>query len=143
VTSAVLLVVMALLDLQTGAPTAASTGRVTVTLKGFQEARGSARVSVTDAKGFLGRGRPTRAQAVVIRDGLATVTFVDVPYGRYAVQAYHDENDNRRLDRNFFGMPSEPYGFSNNVRSATRAPTFDEAAFVLDRATMTLDIQVR
>jgi uncharacterized protein (DUF2141 family) len=56
---------------------------------------------------------------------------------------YHDENNNRRLDRNFFGIPSEPYGFSNDARNAMRAPTYEEAAFTLAAAAMTIDIRVR
>jgi uncharacterized protein (DUF2141 family) len=31
------------------------------------------------------------------------------------------------LDTNLFGVPQEPYGFSNNVRPKFRAPNFEEA----------------
>ena len=100
-------------------------------------------ISLTDAAGFLGAGRALRVASVAIRNGAATAVFDAVPPGRYAVQAYHDENNNGRLDRNFLGIPSEPYGFSNNARSATRAPTYDEAAFTLAAAAMTVDIRIR
>jgi uncharacterized protein (DUF2141 family) len=138
-----LALMMLVLGLAQAAPTGPSTGTVTVRLTGFTHSDGSARISLTDSAGFLGAGRALRVASVAVRDGQATVVFEDVPRGRYAVQTYHDENNNRRLDRNFLGIPSEPYGFSNNVRFATRAPAYEEAAFTLAGAAMTLDIRIR
>ena len=39
-------------------------------------------------------------QAVIIVEGLS--------YGKYAAVAYHDVNDNGRLDHHFLGYPDEP-----------------------------------
>lgn len=33
--------------------------------------------------------------------------------GKYAVVVYHDENHNKICDKNFFGIPTEAYAFSN------------------------------
>lgn len=55
--------------------------------------------------------------------------FADVPAGRVAVAVSHDRNGNGRLDKNFVGMPREPWGVSNGVRPTLRAPRFAEAAF--------------
>jgi uncharacterized protein (DUF2141 family) len=53
-------------------------------------------------------------------------TFQNAAPGTYAVGVIHDENDNGKRDSNFFGIPIEGFGFSNN--SATmRKPLFDEA----------------
>lgn len=48
---------------------------------------------------------------------------------RYAVIVYHDLNANGKLDRNFLGIPSEPYGFSNNPSTRFGPPGFDKASF--------------
>ena len=48
--------------------------------------------------------------------------------GDYAVAVSHDFNGNRETDTNFFGIPTEPWGVSNNVRPTLRAPRFEEAA---------------
>jgi uncharacterized protein (DUF2141 family) len=32
-------------------------------------------------------------------------------------------------DKNFFGIPQEGYGFSNNARGSMGPPAFDKAAF--------------
>jgi uncharacterized protein (DUF2141 family) len=49
--------------------------------------------------------------------------------GSYAVSVYEDLNDNRKLDHNFIGIPSEPVGVSNNPPRHRRAPRFDECSF--------------
>jgi uncharacterized protein (DUF2141 family) len=61
--------------------------------------------------------------------GTVQVTLKDVPPGEYAAQAFHDENDNGVLDRNFFGMPKEAMGFSNNAPIHLGPPRFTVAAF--------------
>lgn len=61
--------------------------------------------------------------------GEVTVAGPDLPPGRYAISAFFDTNGNGELDTNLFGIPSEPYGFSNRVRPSMRAATFEEAAF--------------
>ena len=54
--------------------------------------------------------------------------FSNLAPGRYAAIAFHDENGNGKLDKNFLGVPTEPYGFSNNVQGFLGPPTFDAAA---------------
>jgi uncharacterized protein (DUF2141 family) len=36
------------------------------------------------------------------------------------------------LDKNLFGIPKEPYGFSNSARGSTGPPKFADAAIVLN-----------
>ena len=49
-----------------------------------------------------------------------TMRFVvqDLAPGRYALSAFHDENDNGELDTNLLGIPSEGYGFGNDASAA-------------------------
>jgi uncharacterized protein (DUF2141 family) len=58
-----------------------------------------------------------------------TCRYSDVPEGSYAVSIGHDLNGNKRVDTNFFGLPTEQWGVSNNARPSLRAPRFDEAMF--------------
>ena len=59
-----------------------------------------------------------------------TLRFVlrDLPPGRYAVNAFHDENDNDELDTNLVGIPSEGYGFANDPGAVFGPPSFEAAA---------------
>ena len=66
---------------------------------------------------------------VSINSGVASCEFKDVAAGTYAVSVFHDENDNKKLDKNFVGMPLEGYGVSNNIRHMMSAPGFKESSF--------------
>jgi uncharacterized protein (DUF2141 family) len=58
-----------------------------------------------------------------------TLTFKDVPPGHYALNAYHDENDNSKMDRNIIGIPTEGYAFSRDAKGRRGPPSFEDAAF--------------
>ncbi|HIG41563.1 MAG: DUF2141 domain-containing protein [bacterium] len=75
---------------------------------------------------------PFRATTVVVMNkGSQQLSLCDVPAGDYVISIYHDENDNNELDTGFFGIPKEPYGFSNNL-DRMRPPSFEEATFHFD-----------
>ena len=52
--------------------------------------------------------------------------------GHYVVAAFQDMNGNGKLDRNFFGVPTEPYGFAKLPPSKWRAPDYDEIKTRID-----------
>jgi uncharacterized protein (DUF2141 family) len=61
--------------------------------------------------------------------GTVECRFPGLTPGRYAVAVSVDQNKNGKTDKNFVGMPTEPWGVSNNARPKLRAPRFEEAAF--------------
>lgn len=61
--------------------------------------------------------------------GSVTCTFASRPKGRFAVSVRHDANSNMKLDENFFGAPTEGYGFTRDAKAhAFGPPDFAEAA---------------
>lgn len=56
-------------------------------------------------------------------------TTIKLPLGEHAITLFVDFNGNKKIDKNFLGIPKEPYGFSNNVIGNMSAPTFDQAKF--------------
>ena len=54
-----------------------------------------------------------------------------LPHGEYAISLFVDSNGNKKIDKNFLGIPKEQYGFSNNVMGRMSAPSFDQAKFVV------------
>jgi uncharacterized protein (DUF2141 family) len=62
--------------------------------------------------------------------GAVTGTFRDLPPGRYAVIAYHDENGDGRLNLRFGMFPKEGYGLSNSPK-LSGPPRFKDAALDL------------
>lgn len=65
----------------------------------------------------------------------AIVTFKNVPAGQYALSAFHDKNDNGKLDTNMIGVPKEDYTVSNNAKNRFSAPKYDKAKFDLTNKT--------
>jgi uncharacterized protein (DUF2141 family) len=64
---------------------------------------------------------------------------VKVKPGSYAVAAYHDENNNDKLDKAFTGIPNEKYGFSNNVRGIFGPPDLsDQLVLVQQKNSMVI-----
>jgi len=57
--------------------------------------------------------------------------------------AYHDENDNQKLDRNELGIPSEGYGFSNGATAKNGPPQFKQAAVSVGATTVPVQITLR
>ena len=69
-------------------------------------------------------------------------TTIKLPLGEHAITLFVDFNGNKKIDKNFLGIPKEPYGFSNNVIGNMSAPTFDQAKFVISGPT-TQNIKLR
>ena len=61
------------------------------------------------------------------------VAFKSLPAGEYAISVFHDENGNRRLERNFMGFPQEGVGFSNDQKVVLSAPSFEKSKFTLSQ----------
>ncbi|MBI3349905.1 MAG: DUF2141 domain-containing protein [Burkholderiales bacterium] len=59
--------------------------------------------------------------------GKVTVVLKDLPDGPLAFSLFQDANANGRLDMNAMGLPTEPYGFSNNAAGNFGPPQFEQA----------------
>jgi uncharacterized protein (DUF2141 family) len=76
-----------------------------------------------------------------IADNQAEEIFKLSP-GRYGVVVIHDENSNMKLDRNFFGVPKEGFGFSSNPRVVLSAPSFQAASLSVKCPTTEIGIRL-
>ena len=56
---------------------------------------------------------------------------VELKKGVYAISLFVDSNDNKIIDKNFLGIPTEQYGFSNNATGFLGSPSFKDASFNL------------
>ncbi len=122
----------------------ASAADLIVTVSGIPDTRGDVRCAVfRSADGFPMQA----ARATLLRQPAQTANlefrFEGLAPGRYAVAVAHDRNVNGKTDTNFVGIPTEPWGVSNNVRPRMRAPKFEEAIFeVKDGQPNRIEIQV-
>ena len=64
---------------------------------------------------FDGSGEPVRVGRLDASGADRSVVFEDLPAGDYAIKAFHDVDGDGRMATNPFGMPTEPFAFSNNA----------------------------
>jgi uncharacterized protein (DUF2141 family) len=107
-------------------------------------AKGNLYIALYDqADAFMQTDR-VRSQKIVpvTQKGTLKISLGNFPAGKYALSCFHDLNGNGKLDTNWMGIPSEPYGFSNNARPQFRAPKWAEAAFDLYGAGGTISVKL-
>ena len=64
-----------------------------------------------------------------IVNGASSVTFENIPAGKYAVNILHDEDNNGKIKKGII-MPIEGIGFSNyNSIGLSNKPSFSKASF--------------
>lgn len=112
---------------------AASAAELTVTIEGARNPSGAVAVALFNGEDGFPRAARALASARIraAAHGKASFTFHNLAPGKYAVSAFHDENDNGKLDTDVVGFPTEGFGFSNDARGTLGPPTFAKAAFEL------------
>ncbi len=70
-----------------------------------------------------------------VEDHKVTIVFKGLKKGEYAFSLFHDVNGNGKLDNNFFGIPKEPYAFSNEQKGRFGPPKFDKVKFTVNENT--------
>ncbi|MCK9200767.1 MAG: DUF2141 domain-containing protein [Gallionella sp.] len=91
----------------------------------------------SSARSFPDREDGIRTATAIAASDEVAFRFSDLPPGDYAATAFADINGNARLDKNFIGIPAEPYGFSRDARGRLGPPDFAEAAFRIGDADVT------
>ncbi|GAA4380907.1 DUF2141 domain-containing protein [Hymenobacter koreensis] len=81
---------------------------------------------------FLKPGHYTMLKRVQPDGQNKVVIPVELEPGEWAVAITQDVNNNDKLDKNMVGIPTEPYGFSNNFRPRFSAPGFDDCKFIVE-----------
>ena len=61
----------------------------------------------------------------------ASISFDSISLGKYAIQFFHDENENQKMDFSLIGIPKEKFGSSNNVKPILGPPKFEKMLFNL------------
>jgi uncharacterized protein (DUF2141 family) len=99
-------------------------GRLVVKVTNLSDLKGQVMVGLFDKEDNFLKEPIKGVSAKVTAEGQELV-FENLPYGEYAVSVIHDENENGELDT-FLVIPTEPYGFSNNVMGKFGPPSFEQ-----------------
>ena len=62
----------------------------------------------------------------------ARISFDSISPGKYAIQFFHDENENQKMDFSLIGIPKEKFGSSNDVKPLLGPPKFEKMLFNLN-----------
>ncbi len=122
-----------------------TTSILLLTVDNIQAAAGAIWVGVYQSEeDFLDREKARLLSAKVSKSGALTLPIEELLCGQeYALAVFHDINGNGELDRNFLGIPTEPWAFSGRLRSRFRLPYFDEVKFSLQGDTAAKRLSLR
>ena len=107
------------------APSAAS---LTVSFTGIEAKEGTLMMAVYNEAGWS-TGKPMRGEMVDGTKDQMTVDITGLSPGRYGVKVFHDVNGNGKMDANPFGMPTEPFAFSNDAHGERGPASWADASF--------------
>ena len=124
-----------------GQPAAAA--GLSIDVSGIPKAVGNLRVSLFVRDNWLDDGRQTATLVVPAASPNMSLRFPDLPPGTYAIALIHDADGNGDMTYSLLGLPSEGFGFSNNVVPVFSAPSFDDAAFALGAEGAHLQVALR
>jgi uncharacterized protein (DUF2141 family) len=119
-----------------------ATSKLIVEVEGLETLQGTIMVGLYDTEAGFESEEEFRGQTVSVSAETTRITFEEVPVGDYALKVFHDEDADGALDTNVLGIPSEPYGFSNNASDPFSAPEWSETRFALPYGRMTQSISL-
>jgi uncharacterized protein (DUF2141 family) len=73
---------------------------------------------------FLQESKAFRSYTAQMVKGKAKIQLKKLPEGEYAISVFHDQNYDKRLTKNFLGIPLEGFGFSRNPKVRLGPPDY-------------------
>lgn len=114
------------------AATAAPAIKLDINFTGVETRTGSIMIALFDSEdAYNGKGAPVRATALPVKVGALTTLIAGLAPGRYAIKAFHDVDGDGKMGINPFGMPIEPFAFSNNAKGNRGPAMWADAAFTV------------
>lgn len=105
---------------------------LTIKVDNIKSVKGMMEIAVyKDPAKFPKVGQTHRMIRAKVESHEVSYTFEHLEEDDYAVAIFHDLNSNKVCDKNFFGIPTEAYGFSNNFKPVLSAPVFNDCDFDL------------
>mgnify|MGYP001220152508 CR=1 FL=1 len=95
---------------------------------------GKVMVALYDTQAAYDGGQPVRVAQVDVAGGAHDAVFSDLPAGEYAAKTFHDVDGDGSMDKNPFGLPTEPYAFTNNAVGNMGPASWDRAKVAVNGA---------
>lgn len=121
----------------------AAAAPLTIAFAGIETPKGAILMSVYDSEEAFDRGGKPIASQMATVTGTTAEIVADLPPGRYAIKAFHDIDGDHKMGTNPFGIPLEPFAFSNDAVGEMGPARWAAAAFDVDAATTRHSITIR
>ena len=118
-------------------------GAFVLKITGILAVKGQIKIAMFNSPETWLGDHPVYNATVDVDSKVVTWKISDIPYGDYGIAIFQDENKNGKMDKNFLGIPQEPYGFSNNMRVTFGPPSWDKSKFIVKGALTELSIEVK
>jgi len=121
------------------------TATLTVVVTGLRSEKGKVKVALhASADTFpTKRDKVYAGLTVPVNGHRATAIFPELPPGDYAVAAFHDEDNDGRLDRSVIGIPSEGTAASRNPKPRMGPPRWKDCVLSLPPGETSIEIKTR
>ncbi|MDP3495044.1 MAG: DUF2141 domain-containing protein [Hyphomonadaceae bacterium] len=101
--------------------------QLTLTVTGIKDHKGALMIAIYDQAGY-DADKQVAASMLPVSADTATTTF-ELPAGQYGIKLFHDVDGDGKMGANPFGMPIEPFAFSNNAPAQFGPAKWDAAKF--------------
>ncbi len=96
-----------------------------------------------DPAAYEGKAPPVAEAIMPVTGDTVTTTFTGLAPGTYAIRAFHDLDGDGKLGVNAFGVPTEPFAFSNDARGAMGPAKWSAAAFEVKAGSNAQSIEIK
>lgn len=120
-------------------------GNLTVAVDGLKNQKGQVCLTVfSSSRGFPSSSdRAVAVQCVKLAGNRPIVTFQNFKAGSYAIAVIHDINNDKILNTNRIGIPTEGFGFSRNPRILTGPPKFGDSSVLVAGADTEIEVRLQ
>ncbi|MFK7861081.1 MAG: DUF2141 domain-containing protein [Granulosicoccus sp.] len=112
-----------------------------ITVGNIQDAKGRVLLAIYDSEANFNQTVAYGNVAAAKKDEIV-FSFSNLPLGQYAVMAFHDIDNNGKLNVDWAGLPIEPWGASLQGKSILGAPEWSDVVFSLPKEGMALTINL-
>ncbi|XOV66076.1 MAG: DUF2141 domain-containing protein [Fluviicola sp.] len=117
------------------APTPEYSAVLTVEITHIKNKKGRVEIGLYNSyKNFPKVGKQYKKARVKPEGNTLKYKFTGLKSGKYALAIYHDENGDKKCNKNIIGIPTEAYAFSRNFRPSLSAPSFSDCSISLKSA---------
>ena len=119
---------------------------ITIEISNLKNTKGQICVLVFNGKSGYPEdfNKAHKSKIFPVTGNTTTVKMEDIISGDYVLTVLHDENGNRIMDKNIFGVPLEGYGVSNNPKpNRFGPPDYTKGIIHVKNKNQTIGISLR